>query len=160
MISTGDIPMNAKSFTQRLTNLRTKLSEFYHERIQEPLNRLKTSLSRRIQALRTWLAGKQRMILWVLVLTLTAVLASVVLIYLYRRSATVRAVLDSLVDGVIGGPRRLWQWLTGWRRRQAATPAPATRPKAAPTVIIGDDRREDIPARPSVNSPKTQAAKS
>lgn len=149
--------MNAKSFTQRLTNLRTKLTDFYHQRIQEPLNRLKTSLSRRIQALQVWLAGKQKVILWVLVLTLTAVLASVLLIYLYRRSATVRAMLDSLVDGVIGGPRRLWSWLTG---RRTATPTPATRPKAAPTVIIGDNRREDIPARPSVNSPKTQAAKS
>lgn len=149
--------MNAKSFTQRLTNLRTKLTDFYHQRIQEPLNRLKTSLSRRIQALQVWLAGKQKVILWTLVLTLTAVLASVLLIYLYRRSATVRAMLDSLVDGVIGGPRRLWSWLTG---RRTATPTPATRPKAAPTVIIGDNRREDIPARPSVNSPKTQAAKS
>lgn len=152
--------MNAKSFTQRLTNLRTKLSEFYHQRIQDPLNRLKTSLSRRMQTVRTWLTGQQKVILWALVLTLTAVLASVLLIYLYRRSATVRAVLDSLVDGVTRWPRRLGQWLTGWRRRHAATPAPVTRPKAAPTVIIGDDRREDIPARPSVNSPKTQTAKS
>ena len=152
--------MNAKTLTQPLTNLRTKLSEFYHERIQGPLNRLKTSLSRRIQALRAWLVGQQKVFLWALVLTLTAVLASVLLIYLYRRSATVRAVLDSLVDGVAGWPRRLGQWLTGRPRRQAATPASVTRPKAAPTVIIGDERREDIPARPGVNSPKTQAAKS
>lgn len=141
--------MNTRLLTQPLTRLRTKMTNLYQQKIQRPLNAVAGAVSRRWQAMKAWLARKKRTIIRRVVLTITVFVAAAILFYLYRRSATARTLLNSLADSLISFPAKLRQWLKRWRR-----PDQTARPKPATTIVIGDDRRTEVPVRPGVNSPE------
>jgi hypothetical protein len=117
-------------------------------------------LGARWAAIKGWFARKKKAIFWRVVLLVTAVVAMVLLVYLYRRSLTVRAALDSLLGDATGSLRKAMPSLRNWVTRKAPQPVkaiPAPWPDDEPAVVV--DKAEPIPAMPSQDGPLPEEMK-
>lgn len=122
-------------------------------------------------ALKGWFARKKKAIFWSVVLLVTAVVALVLLIYLYRRSLAVRAALDNLLGDAIGSLRKVMPSLRNWMtlapvpgdsagEREAPQPVKAIpAPRRGDKVRVVAEEAEPIPAMPSQDGPMPEEMK-
>ena len=111
-------------------------------------------------ALKGWFARKKKAILWSVALLVTAVVALVLLVYLYRRSLMVRAALDNLLGDATGSLRKVMASLRNWVKREAPQPVKAIpAPRRGDKVRVVAEEAEPIPAMPSQDGPMPEEMK-
>jgi len=145
------------------TNLLAELGA-WRTTIRATIATYKTLLIARLRvrgaALKGWFARKKKAIFWSVALLVTAVVALVLLVYLYRRSLAVRAALDNLLGDAIGSLRKVMPSLRNWVKREARQPVKAIpAPRRGDKVRVVAEEAEPIPARPSQDGPMPEEMK-
>jgi len=145
------------------TNLLAELGA-WRTTIRATIATYKTLLIARLRArgtaLKGWFARKKKAILWSVALLVTAVVALVLLVYLYRRSLVVRAALDNLLGDAIGSLRKVRPSLRNWVKREAPQPVKAIpAPRRGDKVRVVAEEAEPIPAMPSQDGPMPEEMK-
>lgn len=145
------------------TNLLAELGA-WRTTIRATIATYKTLLTARLRArgaaLKGWFARKKKAILWSVALLVTAVVALVLLVYLYRRSLAVRAALDNLRGDATGSLRKVMSSLRNWVKREAPQPVKAIpAPRRGDKVRVAAEEAEPIPAMPGQDGPMPEEMK-
>ena len=145
------------------TNLLAELGAWWTT-IRATIATYKTLLIVRLRArgaaLKGWFARKKKAILWSVALLVTAVVALVLLVYLYRRSLAVRAALDNLLGDATGSLRKVMPSIRRWTKREAPQPVKAIpAPRRGDKVRVVAEEAEPIPAMPSQDGPMPEEMK-